>query len=458
MHLQELKLSRFRNYAELTLLPGEGLNIFVGENAQGKSNLLEAIYLLATTRSLRAGRESEMIQRAADMAIVSAEVLREREGDVGLELSVFQTDKKAIRVNGARRPRVIELLGQLNAVFFGALDLGIVSGEPALRRRWLNLEISQISPKYCFDLAGYKKVLEQRNRLLRDLRDRPYRDSGLDAWNEQLLHYGSPLVDKRRFFVERLAPIADDVHRFLTDGRESLAVRYLPNVPLPVEEGVPAMQEAFRGAMEQAAMDEMRRGVTLVGPQRDDLQFLINGADARTYGSQGQQRTVVLSLKLAEFQLMEEYVGEPPVLLLDDVMSDLDDIRRKHLLGWMHRRGQTFVTCTNLRSFPTDILEGATVYHVKTGTVEKQSVKPPVEEIRPPEPKPSVDVVESLASREGLPPNGLEPKPEVRAGRRNGLPKAEKIPAMVREEPAELETKPSRPKRKPKDVPQSEAE
>src|SRR5579872_1103783 len=177
MRLQELKLRHFRNYTELSLAPGHGLNIFVGENAQGKSNLLEAIYLLATSRSLRAGRESEMIQRAAEMAAVAAEVIREREGDVGLELSVFQTDKKSVRVNGVRRARVIELLGQLNAVFFGALDLGIVSGEPAIRRRWLNLEISQISPKYCFDLAAYKKVLEQRNRLLRDLRDRPYRDS-----------------------------------------------------------------------------------------------------------------------------------------------------------------------------------------------------------------------------------------------------------------------------------------
>jgi DNA replication and repair protein RecF len=394
MRLRELKLRNFRNYTALDLTPGEGLNLFVGENAQGKSNLLEAVFLLATSKSLRAGRESEMIQRTAEMAAVGAEVAREREGDVGLELSVFQTDKKSIRVNGVRRPRVIELLGQLNAVFFGAVDMGIVSGEPSLRRRYLNLEISQISPKYCFDLAAYKKALDQRNRLLRDLRERPYRNSGLDAWNEQLVRHGAPLIEKRRFFIERLAPLADEIHRDLTDGRESLEVRYLPSIPLsPARENTDqspnaqrptpsanpswaAVADAFRAEVERVAADEMRRGVTLTGPQRDDLQFLINGADARTYGSQGQQRTVVLSLKLAEFRLMEEYVGEAPVMLLDDVMSDLDDARQKHLLGSLRRRCQTFLTCTSLRAFPPDILAEAHVYHVREGMVTKNGSYP----------------------------------------------------------------------------------
>jgi DNA replication and repair protein RecF len=373
MYLKELKLRQFRNYEELCLEPGKALNIFVGENAQGKSNLLEAIYLLATSRSLRASRESEMIKRdegaLSEMATVTAEVIREREGDVLLDLSIFPTDKKSVRVNGLKRPRVIELLGQLNAVFFGALDLGIVSADPSVRRRFLNIEISQISPKYVFDLASYKKVLEQRNRLLRDLRERPYRDSGLEAWNDQLVHYGAPLLDKRRFFTERLSPLADEIHRELTDGKESLAIRYLPSIPLPPNEEPMAFENSFRAEIDRVGADEMRRGVTLVGPQRDDLQFLINGMDARTFGSQGQQRTVVLALKLAEFKLMEDYVGETPVLLLDDVMSDLDDHRRQHLLSWMHNKGQTFLTCTNLRSFPEDILKTACIYNVAAGTL-----------------------------------------------------------------------------------------
>ncbi len=368
MYVRSLKLRRFRNYADLELEPGESLNLFVGENAQGKSNLLEALYLLATTRSVRAARESEMIQAGQEMAAVTAEVMREREADVELEVDVLQGDKKTIRVNGVKRARVLDLLGQLNAVFFAALDLGIVSGEPSVRRRYLNVEISQISPKYVYDLASYKKALEQRNRLLRDLRDRPYRDSGLEAWSEQLIRYGAPMYEKRRFFLDRLAPLADEIHRQLTEERESLEIRYLPSVPLPAEDGA-AVVDAFRAEVERASAEELRRGVTLIGPQRDEVQFLINGLDARSFGSLGQQRTVVLSLKLAQYRLMEEYVGEPPIMLLDDVMSDLDDIRRTHLLAWIRRRCQTFLTSTTLRAFPEDMIAGATIFDVRAGAV-----------------------------------------------------------------------------------------
>jgi DNA replication and repair protein RecF len=425
MRVCHLKLSGFRNYRELEFTPGEGLNILHGANAQGKSNILEALSLLATTRSLRASRESELIFRDWEMAHVTAEILREREGDAELQVSIFQGDKKAVRVNGLKRPRVIDLLGQFNAVFFGSIDMPIVTGEPSTRRHYLNIEISQISPRYVYDLGHYKRVLEQRNRLLRDLRDRPRprEETGLEAWNEQLVVHGAPLFDKRRFYIARLAPIADQIHRELTDGKEGLEVRYLPSIPLPVTTPVPsaqarvpavtgAVQEtspeerylietqaevgregveegpafasersesalngteaiavSFRDNLRTVAQDEARRGTTLIGPQRDDLSFCIDGADARIYGSQGQQRTVVLALKLAEFQLIEDYVGEPPVMLLDDVMSDLDDARRKHLLAWIRRRGQTFFTCTNLRSFPKEILTEATTFSVVAGTV-----------------------------------------------------------------------------------------
>src|SRR5579871_1425298 len=413
MRICQLKLSGFRNYRELDFVPGEGLNILYGANAQGKTNVLEALSLLATTRSLRASRESELIARDSEMAHVVAEVLREREGDAELQVSVFQTDKKAVRVNGLKRPRVIDLLGQFNAVFFGSIDLAIVTGEPSDRRHYLNIEISQISPRYVYDLGHYKRVLEQRNRLLKDLRDRPRppQESGLDAWNAQLVHFGAPIFEKRRFYIERLAPIAERIHRDLTDGKESLEIRYLPSIPLPpppgpkseipeaVQETTPearyraqaqaesavesappiapesplsgteAIESAFRDQLRLIAADEARRGTTLLGPQRDDIGFFINGAEARIYGSQGQQRTVVLTLKLAEFQLIEDYVGEPPVMLLDDVMSDLDDVRRKRLLAWVRRRCQTFVTCTNLRAFPKEILAEATTFHVVAGTV-----------------------------------------------------------------------------------------
>jgi DNA replication and repair protein RecF len=415
MRIRHLKLSAFRNYRELEFIPLEGINILYGENAQGKSNILEAISLLATTRSLRASRESELIQSGAEMAHVTAEVDREREGDAELQVSVFQGEKKAVRVNGMKRDRVVDLLGQFNAVFFGSIDLPIVTGEPSDRRHYLNVEISQISPRYVYDLGHFKRILASRNRLLKDLRDRPRRpeDCGLDAWDDQLVAYGARLIEKRRFYLDRLSPLAEEIHRDLSDGRETLEVRYLPSVALP-EKPLPdvireasredkyltdaqnaaqsdgintneqnagvtgthpppseldALTDAFRSQLRGIALEELRRGTTLLGPQRDDLMFLINGTDARLFGSQGQQRTVALSLKLAEFRLIEDYVGEPPVMLLDDVMSDLDDIRRKHLLRWVQRRCQTFITCTNLRSFPKEILNEAATFKVVAGTV-----------------------------------------------------------------------------------------
>jgi DNA replication and repair protein RecF len=412
MRICQLKLNAFRNYGVLELNPGSGLNILHGENAQGKTNILEAISLLATTRSLRAGRESELILRDSEMAHVIAEVDREREGDAELQVSIFQGDKKVVRVNGMKRERVLDLLGQFNAIFFGSLDLVIVSGEPTDRRHYLNIEISQISPRYVYDLGHYKRILAHRNRLLRDLRERPRHpnDCGLDVWNEQLVTYGSRLLDKRRFYIERLIPLADMAHRELTDNKESLEVRYVPSFPLPPDlpadsmvketsreekymaeaqeategtslpsanlSGVEAIAQKFREQLESVGMEEMRRGTTLVGPQRDDLSFLINGAEARIYGSQGQQRTVVLALKMAEFQLIQDFVGEPPVMLLDDVMSDLDDARRKHLLAWVRGRCQTFLTCTNLRSFSKEILAESRTFHIVNGIVTPDTPRP----------------------------------------------------------------------------------
>ncbi len=415
MRVCRLQLNSFRNFRELDLIPGDRLNILYGENAQGKSNVLEALSLLATSRSLRATRESELVLRNAESAHVTAEVSREREGDTELQVSIFQGDKKSVRINGLKRPRVLELLGQFNAVFFGSIDLKIVIGEPSDRRHYLNVEISQISPRYVYDLGHYKRVLEQRNRLLRDLRDRPrsIEDSGLSVWNDQLVRFGAPLMEKRKFYIERLAPLANQIHQELTDGKESLRIEYVPSVQLPaplhgrvVPEGSTDQRlavetrdstgnEAQSGSAEPPEMassatdsiaaairrqlsgvqaDEARRGTTLLGPQRDDLCLFVNDAEARAYGSQGQQRSVALALKLAEFQLIDDYVGEPPVLLLDDVMSDLDDARRRHLLEWVQGRGQTFLTCTNLRAFPKSILDAAKRFHVVAGTVKEDDV------------------------------------------------------------------------------------
>lgn len=399
MHIDKLNLSSFRCCNQLEMSPGEGLNIIRGENAQGKTSILEALWLLTTTRSLRAYRESEMIERGQENAHITASVVREKMGEIEIQVSIHLSDRKTLKVNGSKRGRMVDLIGELNAVFFGSPDMAIVAGEPSDRRHFMNIEIAQISPKYIHTFASYKKVLEQRNKLLRDLRDNPRgaSHSGLDAWTEQLIIHGGLLFERRQFYLDRLAPIADRIHQELTDGKECLEIRYLPSIHFEevnetsdeypeglMEERAPFITDgsareislftsAFREQIRKIEPDEIRRGTTLIGPQRDDIQILINGKEARLYGSQGQQRTAALALKLAEFKLIELCVGEAPIMLLDDVMSDLDDARRMHLLRHASSCGQTFLTCTAIRSIPKEMLEQANLWNMSNGEISEGS-------------------------------------------------------------------------------------
>ncbi len=376
MQTKILELDNFRNYASLRIEPIGGLNIFAGRNAQGKSNLLESLYILATSKSTRAAKDAELIRFDQPSARIKAEVHRDKAPDLDIEMLLSHTEKKAARINGLRHTRLAEVIGQVNAVLFDSGDLEIIRGEPSVRRRFLDLEIAQTSPRYVHALGAYRKALEQRNRLLRDCRDgRMSADTrgSLFAWNEQLAQHGARLVERRRLFLERLAAIAEDVHQTLSDKRDHLRIVYLPSFPLDDVADAEAIQARFLQALELVAQDELMRGTTLRGPQRDDVSFTVNGQDCRAFGSQGQQRTVALSLKLAERQLIEELVGEPPLLLLDDVLSDLDDARRRLLFDLTAQAGsQTFLSCTNLRAFSPAVLERAAVYDVDSGIVTRQ--------------------------------------------------------------------------------------
>jgi len=376
MQTKILELDNFRNYASLRIEPIGGLNIFAGRNAQGKSNLLESLYILATSKSTRAAKDAELIRFDQPAARIKAEVHRDKAPDLDIELLLSHTEKKAARINGLRHTRLAEVIGQVNAVLFDSGDLEIIRGEPSVRLRFLDLEIAQTSPRYVHALGAYRKALEQRNRLLRDSRDgrmTPDTRGSLFAWNEQLAQHGARLIERRRLFLERLAAIAEDVHQTLSDKRDHLRIVYLPSFPLDDISDADAIQARFLGALETVAQDELMRGTTLRGPQRDDVSFTVNGQDCRAFGSQGQQRTVALSLKLAERQLIEELVGEPPLLLLDDVLSDLDDARRRLLFDLTAQAGsQTFLSCTNLRAFSKGVLERAAVYDVDAGGVTRQ--------------------------------------------------------------------------------------
>jgi DNA replication and repair protein RecF len=376
MRLTNLKLEDFRNYSRLTIEPGSGLNIVVGRNAQGKSNLLEAVYILATSKSTRASKDTELVRFGAGQARVTADVVRDKNSDIEVEMLLSITEKKSARVNGVRHTKLAEVIGQVNAVLFDSGDLEIIRGEPAIRRRFLDLEISQTSPRYVHALAAYRKTLEQRNRLLRDMREGRAGFSAyevLPAWNQQLALHGARLVERRRQFLGRLGMLAADIHKTLSDERDVLDISYIPSFNIDDASDEAAVEARFIEALDSVMEEEIARGTTARGPQRDDIVFTVNGKDCRLFGSQGQQRTVALSLKLAERQLIEDLVGEPPILLLDDVLSDLDDVRRHHLFELTAQGGsQTFLSCTNLRAFSKGVLERSVVYTVTGGEVARQ--------------------------------------------------------------------------------------
>lgn len=377
MQVCSLDLTNFRNYLSLRMDPGPGLNVIVGENAQGKSNLLEALYVLATTKSTRASRDSELIRQETGQCRIQAQVARQTDVDVQMDMTISNVEKKLVRLNSVKYTRMSDVIGRVNAVLFDIGDLEIVRGDPSHRRRFLDLEISQTSPKYVHALASYRKTLEQRNHLLRDVRDRRAgqraRDT-LDAWDAQLASFGAQLIDGRRIFLDRLSQLAAQVHKSLSDTRDDLEISYAPSFALDETADTEAIREEFLAQLSQIKIEECARGTTLIGPQRDDVQFLVNGSDCRYFGSQGQQRTVAVALKFAERQLIEELVGEKPLLLLDDVLSDLDDLRRGHLFEFIGKAGsQTFLSCVSLRSFPPDILEQASVWRVSNGRLHKQT-------------------------------------------------------------------------------------
>jgi DNA replication and repair protein RecF len=317
---------------------------------------------------MRGSKDVDLVRWDAPAAVGTGEVLREKGNDLDLEVALSRTEKKSLVVNTVRVTRASEFIGQLKAVSFSAADMEVVRGEPSRRRRFLDLEISQLSPSYCHALGCYRKVVEQRNRLLKLSRDRAAQatlDDSLAAWSEQLIAYGSRLVERRRSFLERLEEFSQPIHGLLTDQRERLTLAYHPSFRCSSELAI--IQEEFRTALSEVRQEERRRQVCLLGPHRDDVSFLVNGRDVRVFGSQGQQRTVALSVKLAEVELMRDLTGESPVCLLDDVFSELDAKRRAHIFDVTLDNCQTFLSTTDLALLPATVLSRGDVFEVREG-------------------------------------------------------------------------------------------
>lgn len=368
MYIKHLELKDFRNYGSLSVDFGENVNLILGANAQGKTNLLEALYVSAAGRSFRTARDSEMISFGHDMARIRAEASKDC-FDTTVEI-VFNArgaagGSKSVKKDGKNIRRASELLNNILVVIFSPEDLRLVKDEPEKRRRFIDRELCQISPAYYDDLMHYRKALIQRNAYIKGERvDREV----LDIWDRQLAHYGAGVMTMRRSFIEKLSGISAGIHRGISGGAEELSIIYLPDAQGAGDRE--SQQQNLYSAIRRSYAGDMRLRTTTTGPHRDDISFFVNGIDMRSFGSQGQQRTSALSLKLAELGLIREETGEKAVLLLDDVMSELDQSRQEYLIDTM-KESQMFITTTELEKGLAEKFGEAETYHVEAGHVRR---------------------------------------------------------------------------------------
>jgi len=372
MFLKSLHLRQFRNYRDQQVSFTAPKTILLGDNAQGKSNLLESVELLATLRSHRATRDRELVQDSATEGYVNALLVRAT-GTLDMALLLRASGRRTVALNGQTLRRQVDFLGAMSAVQFSSLDLELVRGSPGHRRTWVDTLLTQLEPVYAHILQQYNLALRQRNALLKQRSEESY---GVDLnqlaiWDAQLATLGTRVIRRRARVLARLAPLAETWHREISNSTEQLEVHYVPNVVIEKDDPV-VIQEAFLEKIQKRAIAEQVQGTTLVGPHRDEIEFTINHTPARQYGSQGQQRTLVLSLKLAELKLIESILNDPPLLLLDDVLAELDMKRQNKLLDTIQDRFQTLITTTHLGSFDAQWLKSSQILHVSAGHISNE--------------------------------------------------------------------------------------
>lgn len=371
MFLKTLHLWRYRNYSDQWVEFSAPKTILLGENAQGKSNLLEAVELLATLRSHRASRDRDLVMDGEDESRIAANLTRDS-GTLDLGIVLRRNGRRTLMGNSQTLRRQVDFLGYLSAVEFSSLDLELVRGGPQHRRSWIDTLLVQLEPVYAHLLQQYGQVLRQRNALLKRIAkddDTKPDPTELAIWDAQLATVGTHIIRRRARAIARLAPLAHTWHSNISDHRETLDIAYAPNVPAEPDEP-DKIQAALLAKIRERAIAEQVQGTTLVGPHRDDIHFTINDTPARQFGSQGQQRTLVLALKLAELKLIETVNGEPPLLLLDDVLAELDLNRQNKLLETIQDRFQTLITTTHLGSFDAQWLQSSQILTVVAGEIQ----------------------------------------------------------------------------------------
>ena len=359
MIIQSLELENFRNYGTLSVHFDSGTNILYGDNAQGKTNILEAVYLSATTKSHKGSKDKDLINFASEEAHIRTYVVKD-----GLEnrvdMHLRKNKSKGIAINGQKIKKAADLLGLLNVVFFSPEDLSIIKNGPSERRRFVDMELCQLDSVYLHNLNHYNKIVNQRNRLLKDLYAKPGLKDTLFLWDSQLVAFGQKIIERRNTFISQLNEIIYGLHLKLTGGKEELQIVYEPDVlALDFEEKLQKCQER-----------DIRLKQTSIGPHRDDFSFAVGTVDIRKFGSQGQQRTAALSLKLAEIELVKKMTKDVPLLLLDDVLSELDSNRQNYLLNSIGEL-QTIITCTGLEEFVNNRFEINKVFKVSDGVIHE---------------------------------------------------------------------------------------
>ncbi len=355
MIIKSLELADYRNYKSLKLEFDRGTNILYGDNAQGKTNILESIFLAATTKSHKGSKDKEIINFEKEEAHIRTYL--EKEGvETRVDMHLRKSGSKGIAVDGQKLKRAADLLGLCNVVFFSPEDLGIIKNGPSERRRFVDIELCQLESFYLYNLNHYNKIVNQRNKLLKDMYMNPDLKETLSIWDMQLVSFGSKIIERRKLFVDQLNEILYDIHKKLSGGKEEIKVIYEPDVLI----------EDFEKKLNYSQDKDIKLKMTSVGPHRDDFSFVIGNIDIRKYGSQGQQRTAALSLKLSEIELVKKIAKDTPVLLLDDVLSELDSNRQNYLLNSIGEI-QTIITCTGLEEFVNNRFEINRVFKVSDG-------------------------------------------------------------------------------------------
>lgn len=371
MFIESIELKNYRNYSDLHMDLSSGTNILYGDNAQGKTNILEAVYVCSTTKSHRGSKDKELIRFGQDESHIKMQ-LRKQGVPYRIDMHLKKNKTKGIAVNGIPIKRASELFGIVNVVFFSPEDLNIIKNGPSERRRFVDLELCQLNKLYVHALIQYNKVILQRNRLLKELVFKPEYEETLDIWDEQLIQYGKQVMSFRQEFIKRLNSIIIDIHKRISGEKELLTIAYEPSAPL----------EELENAVKKSRFQDIKQKTTLIGPHRDDISFFLRpfsqGTDSQTsidirrFGSQGQQRTAALSLKLAEIELVRSMISDYPILLLDDVLSELDSGRQNHLLEGIGHI-QTLITCTGLDEFVNHRFPVDKIFKVTDGKVTKEN-------------------------------------------------------------------------------------